>query len=104
MPPVRKGDAAKIAAGAPEAAAVEQGLPDAAERREAGAQDGQRVPRHTAARMRTDAAILGQPGYVVAGAFALADVAEDDELTVAEAERHIARFLKREVQTDTPEA
>lgn len=61
------------------------------------------VPRFPARRLLDEPQILQQPRHVIVGAFHDAEVEDDAELTTAEAERHIAKFLERPIKPDTPE-
>lgn len=61
---------------------------------------GPREQRYPASRLRDDPAILGQSRPVLVGAFTDAGIADDDELTRAEAEDVISSFLTRPVHEE----
>jgi len=61
---------------------------------------GPREQRYPVSRLRDDPAILGQSRPVLVGAFADAELADDEQLTRAEAEGIIATFLTRPVHEE----
>jgi hypothetical protein len=100
VPSTRKSEASEIReAGAPEDAAVEAGLPTAAEKRAAEEQSARHEPRFSRERVLGPEGeqIAGHPVYVIAGALHGDD---SDEFTRAQLERKISDFLQRPVQQE----
>jgi hypothetical protein len=66
----------------------------------AGRRAAASVPRFPVSRLLAEPRFLEQPRYVLVGAFHDAGVEDDEELTIAEAERHVAKFLERPINAD----